>query len=153
MPRFVGAFFGGAGFSLPFFGGAGFSLPIRAKLGLFFLRALLLPLPFSHCLLCVFLRVFASNRSPVPQTFIFSSPCFQLHTKFFPNFPCPHMISSNCREAARTGVPPGPRGRNKFLSWPGYVACAVVLTSCRPLQASRWFPYVEETGGKNFSSN
>ena len=33
------------------------------------------------------------------------------------------------------------------------VACAVVLTSRRPLQAQRWFPYVEETGGKIFRSN
>jgi len=29
----------------------------------------------------------------------------------------------------------------------------VVLTSRRPLQASRWFPYAEETGGKIFRSN
>ena len=29
----------------------------------------------------------------------------------------------------------------------------MVLTSRRPLQASRWFPYVEETGGKTFRSN
>ena len=29
----------------------------------------------------------------------------------------------------------------------------MVLTSCRPLEASRWFPYVEETGGKIFRSN
>ena len=29
----------------------------------------------------------------------------------------------------------------------------MVLTSRRPLKASRWFPYVEETGGKIFRSN
>ena len=29
----------------------------------------------------------------------------------------------------------------------------VVLTSRKPLKASRWFPYVEETGGKIFRSN
>jgi hypothetical protein len=59
------------------------------------------------------------------------------------------MIRSNCREAARTT----PRGRNKFSYWPVCVACEVVLTSRKPLEAQRWFPYVEETGGKNFSSN
>jgi len=68
---------------------------------------------------------------------------------FRPRNPCLRMISSNRREAARTT----PRGRNKFLSWPGYVACEVVLTFRRPLQALRWFPYVEETGGKIFRSN
>ena len=59
------------------------------------------------------------------------------------------MISSKCREAARTT----PRGRTKFLSWPGYVAWEVVLTSRKPLKAQRWFPFVEETGGKIFRSN
>ena len=29
----------------------------------------------------------------------------------------------------------------------------MVLTFRKPLQASRWFPYVEETGGKIFRSN
>ena len=29
----------------------------------------------------------------------------------------------------------------------------VVLTSRKPLKAARWFPYVEETGGKIFRSN
>ena len=29
----------------------------------------------------------------------------------------------------------------------------MVLTSRKPLNASRWFPYVEETGGKIFRSN
>ena len=29
----------------------------------------------------------------------------------------------------------------------------MVLTSRKPLEAQRWFPYVEETGGKIFRSN
>jgi hypothetical protein len=29
----------------------------------------------------------------------------------------------------------------------------VVLTSRKPLEAQRWFPFVEETGGKIFRSN
>ena len=63
------------------------------------------------------------------------------------------MLLSNCREAARAGVPPGPRGPNKFSYWPVCVAFEVVLTSRKPLKALRWFPYVEDTGGKIFSSN
>ena len=59
------------------------------------------------------------------------------------------MLLSNCREAARTA----PRGRNKFSYWPVCVACEVVLTSRKPLEAQRWFPFVEETGGKIFRSN
>ena len=59
------------------------------------------------------------------------------------------MIGSNRREAARTT----PRGRNKFSCWPASVAVEVVLTSRRPLKAKRWFPFVEETGGKIFRSN
>ena len=59
------------------------------------------------------------------------------------------MLLSNCREAARTT----PRGRNKFSYWPVCVAFEVVLTSRKPLKALRLFPYVEDTGGKIFSSN
>src|ERR1039457_4930425 len=32
----------------------------------------------------------------------------------------------------------------QFLSWPGYVACSVVLASRTPLPALRWFPYRSE---------
>ena len=59
------------------------------------------------------------------------------------------MLLSNWKEVVRTT----PRGRNKFSYWPVCVACEVVLTSRRPLKAKRWFPFVEETGGKIFRSN
>jgi len=45
------------------------------------------------------------------------------------------------------------RGPQQFSCWPASVAFVVVLTSRKPLKASRWFPYVEETGGKIFRSN
>jgi hypothetical protein len=50
------------------------------------------------------------------------------------------MLLSNWIEAARAT----PRGRNKFSYWPVCVACAVVLTSRKPLEAQRWFPFEEE---------
>jgi hypothetical protein len=42
---------------------------------------------------------------------------------------CLPMLPSNWIEAARAT----PRGRNKFSSWPGCVACAVVLVCDSPL--------------------
>src|ERR1035441_2286199 len=58
------------------------------------------------------------------------------------------MVRSNWKEVVRTT-----RAAPKVLSWPGYVACSVVLSSRTPLPALWWFPYVEETGGKIFRSN
>ena len=59
------------------------------------------------------------------------------------------MLLSNRKEVARTT----PRGPNSFYPGQDTLRSVVVLTFCRPLKASRWFPYAEETGRKIFRSN
>src|SRR3974377_1835340 len=73
----------------------------------------------------------------------------QLHPYFPPPIP---LTSHGMFKLERGSCAPLARPQ-QFLSSPGYVARLVVLTSRTPLPALRWFPYVEETGGKIFRSN
>ena len=59
------------------------------------------------------------------------------------------MLLSNWKEVVRTTR----AAHNSFLAGQQALRFVVVLTSRKPLKASRWFPYVEETGGKIFRSN
>ena len=59
------------------------------------------------------------------------------------------MLLSN-RERSRA---PHRAAATSFHTGQYALHCEVVLTSRRPLKAERWFPYVEETGGKIFRSN
>src|ERR1035437_1327464 len=58
-------------------------------------------------------------------------PSRQSLNEILPGNAASPMLRSNRIEAARTT----PRGRNKFSYWPVCVACAVVLTSRKPLKA------------------
>ena len=90
------------------------------------------------------------TSSPGNQNILFISrfPLNHLHD-FRPCHPYPPMLRSNWKEVVRTTR----TTPTVFLLASKRCSIEVVLTSRKPLKASRWFPYVEETGGKIFRSN